>query len=109
MVAVQRGDADAARAFHAAIEPERGTASFFLPLTFDRLLGSLALTVDDIEAALGHFAEGLEFCERAGYRPEYARTARDYAVALRRAGDEEKATELEARALGIADELAIRR
>jgi hypothetical protein len=108
LVAVQRGDAGAARVLHHAIEPERGTACFFLPLTFDRLLGSLALTFGDVQAALRHFADGLAFCDRAGYRPEYARTARDYAAALRRAGDDDGATVLEAKALALAAELGMR-
>jgi DNA-binding SARP family transcriptional activator len=108
VVAVQRGNADAAQALYAAIEPERGTASFFFPLTFDRLLGSLALTCGDVEASLGHFADGLAFCELTGYRPEYARTARDYATALRRAGDDARASELEAEAFALANDLGLR-
>src|SRR5262249_56319597 len=70
LVAVQRGDADAARPLHRAIEREHGTASFFFPLSFDRLLGSLALTFGDVGAALEHFEDGVAFCEDAGYRPD---------------------------------------
>jgi DNA-binding SARP family transcriptional activator len=79
LIAAQTGDAEAARALYGAIEPERGTASFFVPLSFDRVLGKLAATFGDFELAASHFEKGLAFCERAGYRPEHARTANDYA------------------------------
>jgi hypothetical protein len=46
------------------------------------VLGLLATTAGRVDAALSHFAEGLAFCERAGYRTEYAWTAADYADAL---------------------------
>jgi DNA-binding SARP family transcriptional activator len=82
LIAVQLGDADAAARLHTTLEAQRGTASFFVPLTIDRLLGLLAATAGRIDAAHGHFGEGLAFCERAGYRTEYARTAADYADAL---------------------------
>ena len=98
LIAARRGDAGAARTLYAEIESQRGTASFFVPLTLDRLLGLLAATSGDLEAATAHFEAGLVFCERAGYEPERGWTASDYAEALRRRagpGDDEKAGELE--------------
>ncbi len=112
LIAVQRSDAEAAKALYATIESEAGTASFFFPLIFDRLLGSLALTFGDVEAAIDHFAAGRAFCERAGYLPELAWTAFDHAGALRRRGgadDERRAGELEEEALALATELGMRR
>jgi tetratricopeptide (TPR) repeat protein len=82
LIAVSRGDADTAARLYGTLAAHRGTASFFVPLTIDRLLGLLAATSGRIDEALAHFAEGLAFCERAGYRTEYAWTTADYADAL---------------------------
>ena len=111
LIAARRGDAEAARDLYGAIEPERGTASFFVPLSFDRLLGLLAATLGEFELAAGHFESGLAFCERAGYRREYVGTAHDYAELLRRRAepaDVAKAAELEDAGFAIARELGIR-
>jgi DNA-binding SARP family transcriptional activator len=112
LIAAQSGDVEAARVLYGEIESQRGTASFFLPLTFDRLLGRLAATFGDFDLATSHFESGLAFCERADYRPEYGRTARDYADALRRRagpGDDAKAVELEETALATARDLGMPR
>ena len=77
----------------------------------DRLLGLLAATCGRVDPALGHFADGLAFCARAGYRPEYAWTACDYADALlghAGAGDRERAFALQDEALTIGRELGMR-
>ena len=68
-------------------------------------------TFGQLDAGLAHFADGLAFCARAGYRPEYAWTAFDYADALlRRAAtdDEARAIALQDEALEIARELGMR-
>jgi hypothetical protein len=83
----------------------------FIPLTFDRLLGLLAVTCGRVDAALAHFEEGLAFCDRAGYRPEHAWTAGDYAEALLARGgpgDRDKAVALQDVALATARELEMR-
>ena len=80
LIAVQRGDADAAEGLYGAHRAQ-GARRLIIPLSFDRLLGLLADT-PAVDAALAHFEDGLAFCERAGYRPEYAWTASDYAEAL---------------------------
>jgi tetratricopeptide (TPR) repeat protein len=111
LIAVQRRDADAAERQYAALKEQTGTASFFVPLTFDRLFGWLALTLGEVDAAVAHFAEGLAFCDRAGYRTEYAWTVCDYAGALllrRRAEDSGRAVALEEESLAIARELGMR-
>jgi len=111
LIAVQRSDPSAAERMYRALESERGTASIFIPLTVDRLLGLLAITFGHIDAAAAHFEDGLAFCSRAGYRPEYAWTACDYAEALLArgdAGDRDKAVALQDEALGLARELEMR-
>ena len=111
LVAVQRSDARAAEGLYGAVESQRGTAGFIVPVTFDRLLGLLAITCGRIDTALAHFEEGLAFCERAGYRPEYAWTASDYAEALLARsgpGDRDKAIALQDQALATARELEMR-
>jgi DNA-binding SARP family transcriptional activator len=111
LIAVLLGEPETARRLYATLAGQRGTASFFVPLTIDRLLGSLAVTSGRVEDALVHFADGLAFCGRAGYRTEYAWTAADYADALV-AGPgtegEAKALELHAEALEIASDLGMK-
>jgi hypothetical protein len=111
LIAVQRKDAEAAEREYSAIEPHKGTACFIVPLTFDRLLGLLAATADQIDRAVMHYEDGLSFCDRAGYRPEYAWTACEYADALlvrNHPGDPAKATALQVEAREIAFELGMR-
>ncbi len=111
LIAVQQRDADTARKLYNALQAQRGTASFFVRLTLDRLLGLLAVTFGRLESALVHFEHGLAFCDRAGYRPEFAWIAFDYADALRKRGgpeDKRKATKLQEASLAIADDLGMR-
>ncbi len=111
LIAVERRDASAAERLYSALESGRGTASIFIPLTVDRLLGLLAATFGQIDVALAHFEDGLRFCGRAGYRPEYAWTACDYAEALLARGgpgDREKAVTLQDEALALARDLGMR-
>jgi tetratricopeptide (TPR) repeat protein len=111
LIAVQRRDASAAGALYRELEPERGTASLFLPLTVDRLLGLLAHTCGRLDTALAHFEAGLAFCDRAGYRPERAWTASDCAEALLARsgeGDRERAVALQDAAIATARELGMR-
>ena len=111
LIAVQTGDAKAAKDAYASLEPQRGTASFFIPLTIDRLLGLLASTFGQLDRALTHFADGIAFCTRAGYRPELAWTACDYADALDSSGTTDgrvKASELRETSLALAADLSMR-
>jgi hypothetical protein len=111
LIAVQREDAGGADELYGSLESQRGTASLFLPLALDRLLGLLAVTCGRVETALVHFEDGLAFCDRAGYRPEHAWTGSDYAEALLErggAGDREKAAGLQETALATARELGMR-
>jgi len=111
LIAVQRGDAQAAGALYAALEPQRGTACAFIPMALDRLLGLLAVTVGRPDTAVAHFEDALAVCGRAGYRPECAWTACDYAdMLLERAGagDRRKAVALLDDALTVARDLGMR-
>ncbi len=76
----------------------------------DRLLGLLAGVLDDPNLAASHFDAAIEFCKKAGYRPELAWTNSDYAEFLvARDADRarEKATELQDEAIAIATELGM--
>jgi DNA-binding SARP family transcriptional activator/tetratricopeptide (TPR) repeat protein len=109
-VAVLRRDPVQAKEHHAALTALNGTALAVLCMTVDRLLGLLAKTAGQLEAALVHFEDGLTFCERAGYRPEYAWTAYDYAEALLERGgpgDRERSVSMRTEALAVAHELGM--
>jgi DNA-binding SARP family transcriptional activator len=110
LIAVRRGESEDASRLYDTLAAQQGTASFFVPLAIDRLLGLLAATSGRIDAAVSHFEEGLAFCARAGYRPEYAWTACDYADALGRAGMEARtrAVALQDEALELARTLGMR-
>jgi DNA-binding CsgD family transcriptional regulator len=51
-----------------------------------RLLGLLAKTMGDQQAAAGHFEDALELCGEGGYRPELAWVCYEYASLLLEAG-----------------------
>ena len=52
----------------------------------DRVLGLMAVFIGELDDAAGHFEDALSFCLRAGYLPEYAWTAHDYANTLAQSG-----------------------
>ena len=111
MVAVLKSDADAAQEQYDAVATLQGTqvAAGGIIAT-DRLLGLLADTMGRGDEAVEHFEDALGFCLRAGYRPEYAWTASDYADMLlqRNApGDRGKSISLLDEALTIAGELGM--
>ena len=108
VVAVVRADAEAAREQYRALENQAGTLLILLGIAADRLLGLLALTSGNLDAAPRHFEAALALCERAGSRPEYARTAVDYVGALLDQGDVERAAGLREEGLAIARELGMR-
>ncbi len=88
------------------LRPWRGT--WFSQSMTDNLLGRLCSTLDRIDEATVHYEEGLDFCRRAGYRPEQGWTSLDYAEVLVRrggAGDRDHALRLLDEALQISREL----
>ena len=109
LIAVERGDASAARAPYAVLRRLRdGTPSF--QISTDRVLGLLARTMAELDGAMGHFEEALAFCRKAGARPQLAWTCCEYANALRERdgeGDREKAVSLLDESLAISTELGM--
>jgi len=109
LIAVLRGDADAARTQYANLGSAPGF--HFVGLSGDRVLGLLAQTMGDLGQAIVHFEDCLAFCRRAGYRPELAWACHDYAAALTKrnhAGDRARALGLLGEALSISEELGMR-
>ena len=110
VLAAERSDAAAAEEQYPELEGQSGTVLILLGMAADRLLGLLALTMEKFDTAFAHFDAALSFCDRSGYRPEYARTARDYASALLTRGqlsEQERATKLHAEALATASALGM--
>jgi len=115
LIAVQRGDADAAGELYCALGVVRGTMSPQCPLgpglAGDRVLGLLSQTTANLDRAAAHFEDALAFCRKAGYRPELAWTCCDYADTLLQRGnpgDREKATTMLDESLAISSELGMR-
>ncbi len=111
MMAVQRGDVAAAKEQYAVLESRRGTVVPPIGINYNRMLGFIAQTIGKLEEAMAHFEDALAFCRNAGYRPEYAWSACDYADALlQRNGpdDRAKAMSLLDEALSISRELGMR-
>jgi class 3 adenylate cyclase len=110
MLAVLRSDAAAAEQYEA-IESVRGTQLGEGGMVCsDRMLGLLAQVVGRTDDAMVHFEDALRFCRRAGYRPEYAWSASEYAdLLLERTGpgDRAKAISLLNEALQIARSLGM--
>jgi len=111
MLAVLRADGAMAAEQYEVLESMRGTQLAAGGMVCsDRLLGLLALAMDRNDDAMDHFEDALGFCRRAGYRPEYAWSASDYADALldRDApGDRTRAISLINEALQITRDLGM--
>ena len=77
----------------------------------DHILALLADTTHNPELAENHFEAAVEFCKKAGYRPELAWICADYSdmlLARDGPGDRERAIELQDEALAITQELGMR-
>ncbi|MCH8186543.1 MAG: AAA family ATPase [Chloroflexi bacterium] len=120
LMAVQRGDAEAAGPLYDALVSRRGTMlALFGPgialprgvVSADRLLGLLAQTIGKLDDAAAHFDDAIVFCRKAGYRPELAWTCYEYADALLQRngpGDHQKAMSLLEESLAISTELGMK-
>ncbi|MCH8800464.1 MAG: AAA family ATPase [Chloroflexi bacterium] len=107
--AAQQRDGAAAREQYSALKPIQGT--MMLQVSVDRMLGLLAQTFGDLDLAGSHFNDSLDFCRKAGYRPELAWTCCDYAGMLVETGgkeNQERATALLEEGLAISTELGMK-
>ena len=109
LVAVQRGDLASAEEQYAALSQVPGIMVFYIGT--DQVLGLLSGTLGRLDQAVSHFEDSLDFCRKAGYRPNLAWTCYDYAdtlISRGGTGDRERANTLLDDALAIADELGMR-
>lgn len=72
LAAVREGDGALSAELYTPLEPFRSTLDTDGLISMDRLLGLLARTMGKLDDAASHFEDALEFCARAGYRPELA-------------------------------------
>jgi tetratricopeptide (TPR) repeat protein len=82
LMAVEQGDVAAAEQSYKFHESKRGTMTPGGMGSIDHILGLLAGIMGKVEQAMAHFEDALAFCRKAGYRPEYAHAACDYANML---------------------------
>jgi DNA-binding CsgD family transcriptional regulator len=108
LIAVLRGDVEAAKERYVALGSASGT---YLNICGDRILGLLAQTIGELDQAMAHFEDALAFCRKAGNRPDLAWTCHDYAAMLierHKAGDLAKAKGMLAESLSISSDLAMK-
>ena len=113
LLAVQRGDAVAAREQYVplALSGALSGLGTIFGIQDSQILGLLARTMGDLDQAMAHFEDALDFSRRAGYRPGLALICCDYADALlqrSQPGDREKAMSLLDESLAISSELGMR-
>ncbi|MBD0328089.1 MAG: AAA family ATPase, partial [Pyrinomonadaceae bacterium] len=97
LLAVQRGDREAAKREYAAIKSMPDPQRMFYFTSRDRLLGSLCVTLGQMNDALAHFENAYSYCSSAGYAVECGWIAYEYAEALlkrSRPSDQAKASSL---------------
>jgi DNA-binding CsgD family transcriptional regulator len=110
LIAVMRGDRREAKRF---LDGYRSLKGLHIPfnasgMASDALIALLLETLDRHDEAKRSFEDALAFCRRSGYRPELARTCRDYGEALLRRqahGDAARAGEVLREGLAISQEL----
>ena len=114
LIAVERGNVAAAEEQYAALVSVPGIMVFYIGT--DQVLGLLSVTLGRLDQAVAHFEDSLEFCRKAGYRPNLAWTCYDYADTLlqrastssTRTDDRQKAVSLLDESLSISTELGMR-
>ena len=110
LLAVQEGDRPAAKEHYEFLLGKRGTLTSSAK-SVDRILGLLSQTMGDVNQSSEHFKDALEFCRKAGYRPELAWSCCDYADMLTERGidgDRAESESLLDESLTIATELGMR-
>ena len=111
LIATWRNVAEQAATQYAAFRSHKGTCLIPVSVAGDRLLGLLAAGSGRPEAAKKHFEAALTFCDRNGYRSEYAWSVLDYADVLIEHGeprDHEKALALYEQARMLASHMRMR-
>ncbi len=111
MSAVLTGDDGEAREQYNPLLLHRGTLFHQINMSADRLLGLLCQAMGNHDQAAVHFEEALDFCRRAGYRPELAWSSHDYGDLLfqrNASGDQARTRSLLDEALAISSELGMR-
>jgi len=111
LLAVLRGDIEAAQEQYSALESHRDVMVPGAVCSFDRLLGLLSHTIGSLDQAVAHFDDAQAFCRKARYRPELAWTCCDYGDTLlqrNEPGDRAKAMSLLDESLAISSELGMR-
>ena len=111
LMAVNRGDSEAAREQYAALKSRTSEIRLWIPVSFDRVLGLLSHTMGTPDQAMAHFEDAVTFCRSAGYRPELAWACCDYADMLLERNDgggRRKATTLLDESLAISSDLGMR-
>ena len=108
LLAVHRSDTEAAAEHYQALRSRPRVIGF---IASDRLLGLLAYTMGKLDDAASHFEDAVDFCRKAGYRPELAWSLCDYADTLHERGgdgDRERAVSLLDESLAISRDLGMR-
>lgn len=82
LIASADADASAAATHRDELSGQVGTVLLVATTSADRLLGLLSAASGDTDGAARHFERALAFCRQAGYRPEWAWTAREHAALL---------------------------
>ena len=109
--AVIEGDESAASVHYEQLVNLAPVSNVIYILTLERLLGLTATLLGTFDAAEKHFEQAMDFCRRAGYRPELAMSCFEYSDMLMKRqapADREKASDLQDEAMVIAQELGMK-
>jgi DNA-binding CsgD family transcriptional regulator/tetratricopeptide (TPR) repeat protein len=82
LLAELRQDIDLAKRQYTLLASFEGSMMPFVMVSTDRIKGILAKTIGNLDQAIQHFGEGLDFCRKANYLPELAWTCCGCADAL---------------------------
>jgi DNA-binding CsgD family transcriptional regulator len=113
LLGVMVGDAERVREHYGSLESIRGRMPHLgvISIHGSRLLGLSAYTMNNLDQATVYFEEALDFCRKAGYRPELAWTCCDYADCLierKGVGDLDKAKIMLDEAQVLSSEIGMR-
>ena len=111
LIAYKRRDARLADNQYRALRDRSGMLALPAGINIDRVLGLLARIMGKPDDAARHFEDALAYCSKAGYRPEYAWSAFQFADALLQRGrtaDRARAQSLLNESLSISIDLGMR-